>query len=79
MAQKILCYTCVGRRTIPGDCHIRCGPRTDSLVQENPLVQAFSILGSVGRGPLAGVANWMNFNPGFPEPVTECEFYDEQS
>ncbi len=76
MSQKaILCCTCKGKRPIPGDCHVRCGPKTDEAMKADPLLEGFSMLGGVGRGPLAGVTNWMNFDPCFPTPVTECDKY----
>lgn len=79
MAQnEILCYSCRGKRSIPGNCHIRCGPRTDKAMEspEGKLLEVLSIFGDVGRGPLAGVPNWMNFDPCFPNPVTKCEKYE---
>lgn len=61
----ILCWTCKHRRPNPGDCHIRCGARTEG----DALLKTFLEEGA------ASAIRWLSFDPNFPQPVTQCELY----
>lgn len=66
---EILCYSCSERRTLPGNAHSRCAARvSDKALDDNPFLGLGMILCTDGFG-------WANFDPCYPRPVIECEFY----
>ena len=68
----ILCYSCSERRAIPGNAHVRCAARvSDKMLEDNPILGLGMILCTSGFG-------WANFDPCYPEPVLECEFYEKE-
>ena len=67
---KILCYDCNHKRSIPGNCHIRCGARvSDRALQANPLLELGMLMSPRGFG-------WANFDPCYPRPITDCQDYE---
>lgn len=68
----ILCYTCSFKRSIPGNCHIRCGARvTDQALKDNPFL-------GLGMLMCPDSFGWANFDPCFPRPITACEHYSQK-
>jgi len=84
------CGNCKWRRSIPGDCHISCGKAFDTT--GNPLAAVLMLLGGVGRTPLPGPTEPVDFGvkmkswPGcgqwpacFDESIIiECEGWEEE-
>ena len=56
-----ICSTCQFRQTEPGTVHISC--RKTFNADANPMAAVFAILGSVGRTPLPGPTEPINFHP----------------
>ena len=56
-----ICRTCHFRQTQPGDVHISC--RKAFNADANPMAAVFAILGGVGRTPLPGPTEVVNFRP----------------
>lgn len=55
------CHSCKFTRSIPGDVHVSCDKAF--VTEGNSMASVFQILGSVGRAPLPGPTEPVNFRP----------------